>query len=126
MSRYQLLFAFIFLFACALTTKADDSIKVRQLDEVVVKSSRAWIENDKAIFIPTRHEKNLANSIETLIKNMHLPVIRSVKGVLTGRNGESITYFINGVKADDIDASTFWPKEVRRVEYIENPTEPTY
>lgn len=34
--------------------------------------------------------------------------------------------YINGVKADGLDLSTFWPKNALRVEYIESPDDPRY
>lgn len=116
----------IFLAFYSLHLIADDSIKVQRLDEVVVRNSRSWVDGNKIVFVPTRHEKNLSNSPESLLKNMHLPVIRKVNGTLKGRNGEDITIFINGVKANNVDLSTFWPKEVRRVEYFEDSSDPAF
>ena len=86
--RYILI---VILGFCSLHLMADDSIKVHNLDEIVVRNSRSWVDGNKIVFVPTRHEKNLSNSPESLLKNMHLPVIRKVNGTLKGRNGEDIT-----------------------------------
>lgn len=84
------------------------------------------MEDGKAIFLPTKSEKRLSNSPASLLKSKNLPCLREVDGVMVGALGNEVTYFINGVKADKIDISTFWPKDVRRVEYIENPSDPTF
>lgn len=106
--------------------KADDTIPNINLNEVVVEAKRGWVEDNKAVFIPTKQEKNLSNSPESLISAMHLPMIRETNGVLTGMSGEPIVYFINGIRADNIDIATFWPKNAKRVEYMENPADPKF
>lgn len=103
-----------------------DSLTARQLREAVVKADRGWFEADKAVFLPTRKEKNLSNSPESLLKMMHLPMLKVKDEVVTTMLDVEVTYFINGIKADKIDISTFWPKNVRRVEYYENPTDPRF
>ena len=68
----------------------------------------------------------MSNSPETLLKEMHLPVIRYKDGVIVGRSGQPVVFFINGVRADKIDIATFWPKNAKRVEYIERPADPMF
>lgn len=103
-----------------------DSLTAKQLREAVVKADRGWVEKDKIVFLPTRKEKTLSNSPVTLIKAMHLPFLREKDGLVTNISGEEVTYFINGVKAEKTDISTFWPSQVKRVEYLENPSDPTF
>ena len=104
----------------------DESAKYNTLQEVVVESERAWIEGNKAVFIPSKKEKNLSKDPASLIVSMNLPTVITDNGQIKSINGQNITFFINGVKADDIDVSTFLTKDVKRVEYIENPSEATY
>ena len=106
---------------------ADDSIPVaKELDELVVTSERAWIEDGKINFLPTKKEKQLSNSPESLLKSMHIPVLVEQDGVLVGLTGESPVYFINGERATATDISTFWPQNVKCVQYIANPTDPKF
>lgn len=105
---------------------AEDSIPAKELNEIVVVGDRGWVENDKIIFIPSRKEKQLANSPETLIKSMHLPMLKEKDGAIISLSGETVTIFINGIKADKIDLSTFWPKDAKRVEYLESPSDPKF
>lgn len=113
---------------CHIDTLSEgkDSLTAKQLREAVVKADRGWFEADKAVFLPTRKEKNLSNSPASLLKMMHLPMLKEKDEVVTTILGVEVTYFINGIKADKIDMSTFWPKNVRRVEYYENPTDPRF
>lgn len=105
---------------------AEDSIPAKELNEIVVVGDRGWVENGKIIFIPSRKEKQLANSPETLIKSMHLPMLKEKDGAIISLSGETVTIFINGIKADKIDLSTFWPKDAKRVEYLESPSDPKF
>lgn len=103
-----------------------DSVKIHTLEEVIVKSERAWIEGEKAVFVPTKSEKNLATDPASLVRNMHIPTLMVSGGNITNISGETVAVYINGVKAEGIDLSTFWPKHTRRVEYMERPTDPRY
>ncbi len=109
-----------------LYAEPNDTISPRQLKEVSVLGERGWIENGIINYIPSKSEKKLSNSPATLIKSMHLPFIKEKDGLIISASGEIIPVFINGEKAENIDLATFWPKEVKRVQYIENPSDPRY
>lgn len=111
---------------CNLYAISNDSIPPRQLNDVIVQSNRGWIENGITNFIPTKSEKKLSNSPASLIKSMHLPFLKEKDGSIVNLSGEIIPIYINGEKADNIDLATFWPKDVKRVQYIENPSDPNY
>ncbi len=100
--------------------------RVTTLEEIVVKGERAWIEGDKAVFIPTKSEKNLATDPATLVKNMHIPTIVVEGSSMKSRTGQEVQVFINGRRAESVDLQTFWPKQAIRVEYLENPSDPAY
>lgn len=128
-SRLQRLFVVLIVFSIAFNIKAQetsDSVKVRTLDELVVKSERAWIEGNKAIFIPSKSEKNLAYDPYSLLKNMNIPMLIADGNGVRSINGSPITIFINGEPAEDVDINTFWPKQAKRVEYMENPADPRF
>ena len=119
----------LLLVACVMPMRAETAAAdtvATELKEVVVKSERAWIEGEKVVFIPNKREKNLSNSPESLLKMMHLPTVRIIDGKAIGLNGQDVVYFINGVRAESTDIATFWPKQAKRVEYMENPTDPRY
>lgn len=112
---------------CFVHTNAQDSTTVsHELKELVVKDKRAWIENDKIVFIPTKREKNLSNSPETLLEVMHLPMLLASKGTVKTLGGENVVFFINGIPASQSDLSTFWPKRVKQIEYMPNSSNPRF
>lgn len=109
-----------------LYAQTTDSLPAaKQLEEVVVLGERAWIEGSVINIIPTTSEKKLSNSPATLIKSMHLPFVKEKDGAIVNSAGDAVS-FINGKRADAIDVMTFWPKEVKRVQYLENPSDPNY
>lgn len=93
-------FAFLAFPASAQTEQADTtaaSTPSVQLQEVVVVGERAWFEGDKAVFIPTKSEKNLANDPVSLVRNMHIPTVITDMGSIKSLSGEPVSIFINGV-----------------------------
>lgn len=105
-------------------TLADDSIPTIELKEVEIIGERGWIDADGTMnFIPNRKEKRLSNSPGSLIKLMNLPILRASGDDIIHVSGESVDIYINGVKGNDIDMSTFWPMEVKSVQYMENPSD---
>lgn len=116
-----------YLLAGSLHIYSQDSISAgTTLNEVVITGKNTWIDGDRVIHIPTVKEKRLSNSPQTLIKAMHLPELRLINDEVVDILGNPVTYFINGEPADEIEISTFWPMEVRRVEYIQNPSSPNF
>ena len=111
-----------------LYAQTTDSIPVaKQLEEVVVLGDRVWIDEGGVInIIPSKSEKKLSNSPATLIKSLHLPFIKEKDGAIVNAEDDAVPIFINGKRADGMDLMTFWPKEVKRVQYLENPSDPDY
>lgn len=121
-----ILLAFSGLSAAGSVTQEADTIAGKNLDEVVVKAKHRWVEDDHVVFVPTRQERKLSDSPASLIDAMHLTMLKGRDGVVTTAAGDEVSIFINGVRADKVDVATFWPKEVKRIEYFENPADPTF
>jgi hypothetical protein len=96
------------------------------LEELVVTGKNAWIDGDKVVFMPTKKEKNLANSPASLVASMNIPLINVRGEEMTDYKGDTVTVYINGEEATDIDLQTFWPSEVTKVEYFSDPTDPRF
>lgn len=129
MKRFNLILLSCFCNIVAFASPyANDSLPsdVNELREVVVRTKRSWVEGNKAVFVPTKSEKNLSTDPASLIESMHLPVVRVIDGKIKSLNGDDVAIYINGIKADPTDLSTFWPKQTTRVEYILNSTDPRY
>lgn len=116
-------------YAAAQQSEPVDSVadaKATTLQEVVVTGERAWIEGDKAVFIPTKSEKNLSTDPVSMVQRMHIPTIVVTQGQMRSLSGQPVSVFINGRRAEGIDLNTFWPKQAIRVEYMENPSDPKF
>ncbi len=125
-ARYSLVYTLLLVLLCFNVVIADDSIPSRKLDEVTVVAERGWIENGVINIIPTNKEKRLSNSPASLIDAMNLTFVKEKDDKIVSLTGEDVSIFINGEPADNIDIKTFWPKNVRRVQYMENPADPNY
>lgn len=109
-----------------------DSLKTNHIDsitnlkEFVIVGKRAWFEGEKAIFVPRKNEKNLATDAVSLIQRMSVPLLYVQDNNIYSRVGGAVNIFINGVAADNMDLSTFWPRNVVRVEYIMTSSDPRF
>lgn len=123
---FRVFITFIFGIHAVAGCLAQDSVASKQLDELIVTGDRGWIEGNTVNYIPTRTEKRLTDSPATLIKAMHLPMLIVKDGNILNAVGNTVTVFINGQRANDIDISTFWPKDVKKVQYVENSSDPLF
>ncbi len=117
--------------ACALgvySQEPEDSTKVTELKELTVMGERAWIGEDGRVnIIPSKQEKRISNSAGSLIKALHIPMLKSDgDNSISTIDGRPVSIFINGEPATDTDLATFWPMDVRRVEYIIEPADPKF
>ncbi|MDE6296175.1 MAG: hypothetical protein K2M03_08955, partial [Muribaculaceae bacterium] len=67
MSKYILASLSLLVFYCSYAQENAPVVEKNDttatyLQEFVVESKNAWIEKDRAVFVPTRREKNRANS----------------------------------------------------------------
>ena len=108
------------------TAEAADSVRVHELEELIVEGKNVWVEDDKIVFVPTKSEKNLSTDVATLVESMSIPVITVTNSGLISRDGNSITVFINGKKADSSQLAVFWPQNAQRLEYLEYPSDPVF
>lgn len=124
--NYRILYLAFLVLCSIFPIHANDSIRTDSLHEIEVIGQRRWIENGIINIIPTKKQKHLSNSPASLIGNLHLSFLKEKDGNIVNMAGQSVTIYINGEKANEIDISTFWPSQVKRIEYIENPTDPIY
>lgn len=102
--------------------KAKDSKSIK-LSEVTVRAKNVRIEDGKIILTPTKQSKNLANDIASLIDLMDTGILEVVNGEIKTNAGQNVAIFVNGQKIDEIEKSTFWAKNVSKVEYMPMPND---
>lgn len=104
----------------------NDSINTTNLQELVVESSYADLKEYTISYIPTKNEKKHSNSPYSLIDRMHLPTLQTNGEAIQTSTGRNVTIFVNGEILSAVELSTFWPMEVKKVEYIEHSDNPRY
>ena len=126
------LFFIAYLFFATISSAAfsqelpDSAISVTDLNDLIVEGKRSYIESDRVVYIPTRKEKNLSNSPESLLTELHSPLFYVQNDIMKDINGNDLIYYINGEKATDIDIVNFRTTDVIRVEYMPDATDPKY
>lgn len=120
------LLSFIFLSFISSYAEIIDSVPTVDLKEFVVEGERLHIESDKIVYIPTKKEKNLSNSPESLLEQLHSPLFRKDGDMMRDINGNELKYFINGKEASAIDIENFWTRDVISIEYMPVSTDPKY
>lgn len=100
-----------------------DTIMSKQLNEVVVKASRRLERGDTLSILPSANQRKFSMSGFELFRNMMLPGLRvnTITGELSMSNGESVVVQIDGRQVDRQNILALRPKEVAKVEFIQNP-----
>lgn len=102
-----------------------DSVKMKELPVLSVKGENVWFEKGKAVFVPSRQDKNLSKNMTDLIEMMQTGVLY-VEGGMIKAGGNKANIYINGVPVDNMDQATFWAKNALRVEYYPVSDDPRF
>lgn len=113
------------ILSCSLSVfgqEAADSL-TRQLNEVVVKADRRIEKGDTLSVIPSANQRKFSMNGFELFRSMMFPGLRvnTVQGELSLANGETVQVMIDGRPVDRQHILSLRPKEVARIEYIQNP-----
>ena len=102
-----------------------DSIKTRNLDEVVVEAQLQRTTAQKSTYIPTTKQKNASQSGVDLIDQMGIPQLKVTLGNGVETNsGKSVAIFIDFIPASENDLKAMRMSDVKKVEYYEYPSDP--
>lgn len=123
--KLKYLFCAIVLLS-ALPLKAQnttDTIMSKQLNEVVVKASRRIEKGDTLSILPSANQRKFSMSGFDLLRSMMLPGLRvnTTTGEISMSNGENVIVMIDGRPVDRQNILALRPKEVAKVEFIQNP-----
>lgn len=112
--------------SCADNVASVDSAAYTQLKEVIVEGKTQWIENGKAVFLPSKQAKHHAKNMEQMVRIMNTPVLTVENGEIKTSTGEAVAVFINGVPVDQLDRETFWANNVLRMEFYPESDDPRF
>ena len=95
------------------------------LGTVTVESDNALLYADKSVYMPTTTQKNASQSGADLLNHMAIPQLGVVsdKSILTN-GGKPVAVFIDYLPATEKDLMAMRVNDVKRVEYLEYPSDP--
>lgn len=109
-------------------TETPDSVKTRELDEVVVEAQMQRTSSTSTTYIPTSKQKNASQNAVDLLRQMAIPQIQinPVSEAVTDNAGSEVAIFINYLEASKEEIEGLRTLDVKKVEYIEFPTDPRF
>lgn len=95
------------------------------ISEVIVEGRSVIKKSDNVAYIPNKKQVNGANSGISLLSNLMIPQVsvNRMTGEVKANNGSGVSFYINGRKSSPSEIENLRPKDVRRVEYYDNPTD---
>lgn len=128
--RYKIMSAIV----CAMTAssvmaqaEAPDSTKTQKLDEVVVEAQLQHTSATVSTYLPTKRQKNAAQTGPELLNHMAIPQLGLVSGnAVTTNSGQKVDLYIDYVPASEQDLSGMNMQDVKKVEYYDFPQDPRF
>ena len=98
------------------------------LSTVTVEAANSQLYADRTTYIPTQRQKNAAQNAVDLLRHMAIPQIRVNPNdeTVTDNTGGNVAIYINCLEASKEEMEGLRTADVRRVEYIEFPTDPRF
>ena len=128
MLKYIASTALIFIAVPAIAQEPTDSVKTQELKEVVVQAQMQRTSSAKSTYTPSGKQKNAAQNAVDLLRQMAIPQIRinPIDETVTDNVGGSVAIYINFLEASKEEMEGLRTADVRRVEYLEFPTDPRF
>ncbi len=104
-----------------------DGLPVR-LKTVTVEADNATMLPDRSVYRPTQRQKTVAQNALDLLRQMAIPQlsINPLTDEVTDNAGVTVSMFINYLPASDQDLEGLRTLDVKRIEYLEYPTDPRF
>lgn len=117
-----------FAFRLVAQSETPDSIKSQKLDEVVVQAQLQRTSPEATTYIPTGRQKSSAQNALDLLRQMAIPQLRinPIDDTVTDNAGEDVSIFINYLPASKEEMDGLRTTDVRKVEFLEFPTDPRF
>lgn len=118
--------------ACAVQVAAQDApadtVQTQQLNAVVVEAQMQSASPTELTYIPTSRQKNASQTGMDLLRQMAIPQlqINPVDNSVKSNAGEDVSLFINYMPASQEELDGMRTADVRKVEYLEFPTDPRF
>ncbi len=105
-----------------------DTIKSQELNEVIVQAQMQRTSASASIYTPTNKQKNAAQNAVDLLQQLAIPQISIslVDNKVTTLTGQNVALYINYLPASSEEIEGLQTADVRRVEYLDFPTDPRF
>ena len=109
-------------------TEMPDSLDAGVLNEVVVEAQMQNTTARMSAYIPGAREKNAAKDAASLLNLMAIPQLSvdPVTDAVETLSGQPVSIFIDYVEASSEDISGLNPRDVKKVEYYDNTSDPRF
>ena len=116
------------IFLSSYAQEHADTLKTQELNEVVVQAQMQRTSSAKSTYTPTGKQKNAAQNAVDLLRQMAIPQIRinPIDETVTDNVGGNVAIYINFLEASKEEMEGLRTADVRRVEYLEFPTDPRF
>lgn len=102
-----------------------DTARVHGLEEITVVASAQRADAAKTVYVPQQRQRLAASDGLSLLARMNIPQlsVNPLSAAVTTADGNAVTLFINFRPATQQDIAGLNPADVKRVEYIDFPTD---
>lgn len=102
--------------------------RTHQLASFTVEGDEATLRPDRTVFIPGQRQKNTSMTGVELLERMAIPQLsfNPQTGSPETNSGKSVALFIDYIPASSSDLSAMNMQDVKRVEYLEFPSDPRF
>ena len=109
-------------------TSEPDSLKVKELGEITVVADAQRTCATKTVYIPSGQQKSTSSDGVSLLSRMNIPQlsVNPIAATVTTADNQGVSLFINYHPATDEDVSGLNPTDVKKVEYLDFPTDPRF
>lgn len=100
----------------------------KELKEVVVEGKSQYVTKEGTVYIPSRNQRKASRNANDLIRHIGIPQLNvdARTDNVTTLSGEGVAYFVNGKPARGADIEGIWTMEVKKVEFMESPSDPAF
>lgn len=114
--------------AAMAQTETPDTIKVQELEEVVVEARTQRVIDRGVAYTPTKRIKKTATDATRLLELMNIPQLNITPGTMSVKTyaGKDVAMFIDFKEATDEDLQGLRPEDVLRVEVLQYPEDPRF
>lgn len=108
---------------CMAQSTLNDSVRTRELDEVVVLAPDIIKKGESTVFYPDKHLKETTKNANQVIAGLQIPelIVDLSSGTISVLGKDNLLILINGRPSSQNELSSIPSKNIAKVEYISNP-----